>query len=74
VTSVITAPLYAHGTLLGVIAMVTSGLTGRTERFDAGDRQFMGAVASRVSALIDATTMAGSRQGAQTWAGTPARA
>lgn len=74
VTSVITAPLYARGTLLGVIAMGTSGLTGRTERFDAGDRQFMGAVASRVSALIDAKTTAGSRQGAQTWAGAPARA
>jgi hypothetical protein len=70
VTSVITAPLCARGTLLGVIAMATSGLTGRTERFDEGDRQFMGAVASRVSAVIDATATARPRQNPQPWAGT----
>jgi hypothetical protein len=62
VTSVVAAPLYARGRLLGVIAIATSGLTGRSEHFDVGDRQFMGAVASRVSAAIDATTAAESRQ------------
>ena len=74
VTSVITAPLYARGTLLGVIAMATSGLTGRTERFDPGDRNFMRAVASSVSAVIEATTTAGSSQGTRPWPGTAARA
>jgi GAF domain-containing protein len=74
VTSVITARLYARGTLLGVIAMATSGLTGRTDRFDAGDRNFMRAAASRVWAVIEAATTAGSRQGTQPWPGTVARA
>ena len=68
-TSVLAAPLYARGTLLGVMALATSGLTGRTERFGAGDRNLMGAVAGRVSAAIDATPAAGSWQGARTWAG-----
>jgi hypothetical protein len=65
VTSVIAAPLCARGKLLGVIAIATSGLTGRTERFDTGDRQFMGAVASRVSAAVDASATAGLRPGTQ---------
>lgn len=74
VTSVIAAPLYARGELLGVIAIATSGLTGRTERFYIGDRQFMGAVASRVSATIDATTTTETRPATQPWAGAVARA
>jgi GAF domain len=74
VTSVIAAPLCARGKLLGVIAIATSGLTGRSERFDIGDRQFMGAVASRVSAAIDATATAGTRPGVQPWEGAAARA
>jgi hypothetical protein len=66
-TSVLAAPLYARGTLLGVMALATSGLTNRNERFDAGDQEFMSAVAGRVSAAIDAAPAAGSCQGARTW-------
>lgn len=68
-TSVLCAPLYASGTLLGVISIAISGLTSRNEHFDAGDRHFMGALANQVSAAIGTTTAAGSRQGAHMWAG-----
>jgi GAF domain-containing protein len=74
VTSVIAAPLCARGKLLGVMAIATSGLTGRNQRFDAGDRQFMGAVASRVSAAVDAAGTVETRPAAQLWAGAAARA
>jgi transcriptional regulator with GAF, ATPase, and Fis domain len=65
--SVLVAPLYTDGTLLGVMSLAISGLTNRTERFDAGDRQFVDAVANQVLAAIDAATTAGA------CAGRPAR-
>jgi GAF domain-containing protein len=68
-TSVLVAPLYARGTLLGVISLATSRLTDRSEHFDAGDRYFMDTLASRVSAAIDAAMTAGSRPGKQTRSG-----
>lgn len=73
-TSVIAAPLHARGTLLGVISIATSALTDRSEHYDAGDRHFLDAVASRVSAVIDTTTTGGSPQGTQTSARAAARA
>lgn len=68
-TSVLAAPLYAHGVLLGVISMAISGLTNRNEHFSAGDREFMSAVAGRASTAIDAAPTAGSCEGARTWMG-----
>lgn len=56
--SVLAAPLYADGRLLGVISLATSSLTSRTGRFGPGDRDLMGTVANQVSAAIDATTTA----------------
>jgi hypothetical protein len=51
--SVIAAPLHARGMLLGVISIALSDLTGRSERFNAGDQDVIGAVACRVSAALD---------------------
>jgi hypothetical protein len=65
--SVLAAPLYAHGTLLGVVSLAISGLTNRTERFDAGDRHFVVAVANQVLAAIDGATTAGSSEGRPAW-------
>ena len=52
--SVVAAPLIARGELLGVFSLALSGLTKRHEQYyDADDRDFLGAVASRVAVAID---------------------
>jgi hypothetical protein len=61
-TSVLAAPLYVHGILLGVISMATSNLTDRSEHFNASDRNLIGAAASRVSAVVESAAAARSRQ------------
>jgi serine phosphatase RsbU (regulator of sigma subunit) len=54
-TSVMAAPLYARGELLGVMSLALSQLTDREERnnYDAADRDLIGAIASRVAVAID---------------------
>ena len=53
-TSVIAAPLYARGELLGVMSLALSRLTGRDEHhYTAPDRDLIGAIASRVAIAID---------------------
>jgi PAS domain S-box-containing protein len=53
-TSIVAAPLVARGELLGVICLALSRLTEReAQRYDAEDRDFLGAVASRVAVAID---------------------
>jgi serine phosphatase RsbU (regulator of sigma subunit) len=53
-TSVIAAPLYARGELLGVMSLALSRLTERDERhYDGPDRDLIGAIASRVAIAID---------------------
>jgi serine phosphatase RsbU (regulator of sigma subunit) len=53
-TSVIAAPLYARGELLGVMALALSRLTERDEHhYDTPDRDLIGAIASRVAIAID---------------------
>src|SRR5262245_27728855 len=53
-TSIVAAPLVARGELLGVICLALSRLTEREEqRYDIDDRDFLGAVASRVAVAID---------------------
>ncbi len=53
-TSVLAAPLYARGVLLGVMSLGLSDLTDRTERhYSAADRYLIGAIASRVAVAID---------------------
>jgi serine phosphatase RsbU (regulator of sigma subunit) len=53
-TSVIAAPLYARGELLGVMSLALSRLTEREERhYDTPDRDLIGAIASRVAIAID---------------------
>lgn len=51
--SILAAPLYARGRLLGVISLAMSDLTGRSEHFTADDRDVIAAVAIRVSEIID---------------------
>src|SRR5436190_7254932 len=52
-TSVIAAPLYARGELLGVMSLALSRLTERDEHhYDAPDRDLIGAIASRVAIAI----------------------
>ena len=52
--SVVAAPLVARGELLGVMSLALSGLTKREEQYyDADDRDFLSAVASRVAVAID---------------------
>jgi len=52
--SVVAAPLIARGELLGVFSLALSGLTKRHEQYyDADDRDFLSAVASRVAVAID---------------------
>lgn len=52
--SIVAAPLYARGQLLGVMSLALSRLSGREERhYDADDRDFLGAIASRVAIAID---------------------
>jgi serine phosphatase RsbU (regulator of sigma subunit)/anti-sigma regulatory factor (Ser/Thr protein kinase) len=53
-TSVVAAPLYARGELLGVMSLALSRLTERAERsYDTPDRDLIGAIASRVAIAID---------------------
>jgi len=53
-TSVIAAPLYARGELLGVMSLALSRLTERDERhYDTPDRDLIGAIASRVAIALD---------------------
>ena len=53
-TSIVAAPLVARGELLGVISLALSRITERDEQnYDADDREFLGAVASRVAVAID---------------------
>jgi serine phosphatase RsbU (regulator of sigma subunit) len=53
-TSVVAAPLYARGELLGVMSLALSRLTDHAERrYDGPDRDLIGAVASRVAIAID---------------------
>jgi serine phosphatase RsbU (regulator of sigma subunit) len=53
-TSIVAAPLVARGQLLGVISLALSRLTEREEQqYDADDRDFLGAIASRVAIAID---------------------
>jgi serine phosphatase RsbU (regulator of sigma subunit) len=53
-TSVVAAPLYARGELLGVMSLALSRLTDREDRnYGAPDRDLIGAIASRVAVAID---------------------
>ncbi len=53
-TSIVAAPLVARGELLGVMSLALSRLTEREEQYyDVGDRDFLGAIASRVAIAID---------------------
>jgi serine phosphatase RsbU (regulator of sigma subunit) len=53
-TSVVAAPLYARGELLGVMSLALSRLPPRDERnYDPPDRDLIGAIASRVAIAID---------------------
>ena len=53
-TSVVAAPLYARGELLGVMSLALSRLTDREDRnYSAPDRDLIGAIASRVAVAID---------------------
>src|SRR5580692_3328065 len=53
-TSVVAAPLYARGELLGVMSLALSRLTDREDRnYGAPDRDLIGAIASRVAIAID---------------------
>jgi serine phosphatase RsbU (regulator of sigma subunit) len=54
VVSAVAAPLCARGELLGVMSLGLSRLSGPGERhYDADDRGFMAAIASRVAIAID---------------------
>ena len=54
ITSVIASPLIARGELLGVMSLALSSLTQRGERhYAAEDRDFLGAIASRIAVAID---------------------
>ncbi|MBO0775232.1 MAG: GAF domain-containing protein, partial [Actinobacteria bacterium] len=53
-TSIVAAPLIARGELLGVMSLALSRVTGREEQhYGPGDREFLGAIASRVAIAID---------------------
>jgi PAS domain S-box-containing protein len=53
-TSIVAAPLVARGELLGVISLALGRLTEREElHYDFEDRDFLGAIASRVAVAID---------------------
>ncbi|HEY2442557.1 MAG TPA: SpoIIE family protein phosphatase [Streptosporangiaceae bacterium] len=52
--SIVAAPLLARGELLGVMSLALSRLTDRDgKQYDANDRDFLGAIASRVAIAID---------------------
>lgn len=54
ITSVLAAPLYARGTLLGVMSLVRSNLTGRTEpNYAIADRDLISTIADHVAVTID---------------------
>jgi GAF domain-containing protein len=70
-TSVLAAPLYARGSLLGVLAVARSNLTDRTDRnYAPADRDLISAVASQIAIAIDnavtARRQAQSRPGSAT--------
>ncbi len=53
-TSVLAAPLYARGELLGVMSLALSRLTNRHDpHYDLSDRDLIGAIAGRVAVAID---------------------
>jgi serine phosphatase RsbU (regulator of sigma subunit) len=53
-TSVLAAPLYARGELLGVMSLALSRLTERADpHYDLSDRDMIGAIAGRVAVAID---------------------
>jgi len=53
-TSVLAAPLYARGEMLGVMSLALSRLTNRDDpHYDVGDRDLFGAIASRIAVAID---------------------
>jgi PAS domain S-box-containing protein len=53
-SSVVAAPLIARGELLGVMSLALSRLTDRGDRhYGADDRDFLGAIASRIAIAID---------------------
>jgi serine phosphatase RsbU (regulator of sigma subunit) len=53
-TSVLAAPLYARGELLGVMSLALSRLTERQDpHYELSDRDLIGAIASRVAVAID---------------------
>jgi PAS domain S-box-containing protein len=53
-TSIVAAPLHVRGQLLGVMSLALSRLTSREDQhYDADDREFLGAIASRVAVAID---------------------
>jgi serine phosphatase RsbU (regulator of sigma subunit) len=53
-TSVIAAPLYARGELLGGISLALSRITDRSDpHYDLSDGDLIGAIASRVAVAID---------------------
>lgn len=57
--SVLAAPLYARGVLLGVMSLALSDLTDRTERtYTAADRYLAGAIAHQVATALDRTVTA----------------
>jgi GAF domain-containing protein len=52
--SVVAAPLYARGSLLGVLAVARSELTGRTDQnYAQADRDLISAVAGQIAIAID---------------------
>ena len=54
ITSVLSAPLYARGELLGVMSLALSRITERQDpHYDLSDRDLIGAIASRVAVAID---------------------
>lgn len=69
-TSVLAAPLYCRGVLLGVLSLAISGLTDRIGHFDANDRSVITAVASQVAKAVDHKMPSGSCPGGQSSAGT----
>ncbi len=58
VASVLVAPIYTRGMLLGVISVARSGLTSSTRpRYTTSDRDQFAVVARKVSASIDSMTL-----------------
>ncbi len=57
-TSILAAPLYTRGVLLGVISVARSGLTSRTQpHYTASDRDQFTIVARKIAAAIDSVTL-----------------